>query len=72
LLQLKKFEQYSATVLDQTKSMQIYTNMLVGFVFGRLSLNPQEYFKSVGYYLGLGLKEFEDCAKVPSITKKLE
>ena len=71
-LSSKDYEGYGYIVLDQTKSMQIYTNMLVGFVFGRLGLDPKEYFKSVGFYLGHGLKEFEDIARISSITKKLE
>lgn len=59
-------------MLDQTKSFQIYINLLVGFVFGRIGLDPKEYFKSIGYYLQKGFSEFEDCAKIHGLTKKLE
>lgn len=64
--------EYCAVVLDQTKSMQIYTNLLVGFVFGRIGLHPKEYFKTLGFYLEKGHTEFEDCAKLHNITKKME
>lgn len=68
----KSYKQYAQVVLDQTKTMQIYSQMLIGFVFGLLQLDPKEYFKSVGFWLGKGVKAFEEYAKVGDITKKLE
>lgn len=72
LLKLNQLEEYGSTVLDQTKSFQIYINLLIGFVFGRISLDPKEYFKTLGYYLGKGMDEYEEYAKIHEITKKLE
>lgn len=72
LLLGKQYQEYVRVVLDQTKTMQIFAQMLVGFVFGLLQLDPKDYFKSVGYYLGKGIKAFEEYSKVGDITKKLE
>ena len=58
LLDKADFINYCKTAFDQTKSFQIYANLLIGYVFGRLAYDPKDYFKSIGFYLGKGFKEF--------------
>ena len=40
--------------------------------FQKLGLDPREYFKSLGFYLGKGLTQFETQAKPALFSKQLE
>jgi hypothetical protein len=71
-LYLADYEKYPYIVLDQSKSFQLFTNLLLTFVFQKLGLDPREYFKSLGFYLGKGLTQFETQAKPSLFSKQLE